>query len=758
MRNESFARLLKAGINSAAYYEGRTAPTIEHDLGQQIGVAGTTIQRYKAGYVPPEARTIRILAELAVKRGHQNKAWLNEFLHAAGYPDPLSVIDDLYPEHARRDYQAGVFHNIPAPSYGKFIARTAAYAEVVDGLQQRSPVVLITGLGGMGKTSLAREVALGGLHGDLDGLAFAGVVWISDKDSPGTTNFATVLDDIARTLDYPSFTTYEFDEKRRAVEQLVRRERLLLVVDNFETITDGALLTWLLRLPEPSKALVTSREYSRAFRNNTFVVDLRGMDTGEAQEMICYRLQILRIEHVVADLGQLAPLIYATGGNPKAMELALGCIKYDYRSLQQVIDDLHAARGELFDDLFARCWSLLDEAARRVLLAMPLFQGSASEAALATTSDVRQPMFQQAVERLTNLALLDAIRTDLHQPVRYSVHPLVRAFATAKLHETSEFEPPARERWVRWYIRLATAVSYCWDDAARLNLLDLEQATVHAVLNWCREHARHNDVVAMAKGVGYYYLVRGLWDMDLPCNLMHAEAARHLGDRAEEAQALSYHVHMLCRQGNGAGAAIHLAHLLELADAARFTGNIVFDIHHAVALHAAMHGDYAAAQQAWEQSLECGNEFTPNIAVVNRQWLADCLYTRGNIEGARVLLDETLADAQRLKMVRSQLFCRIRLAAIAVDNADYSAASALLADCEKLARETRDTEHFGATRLVTAQLYAARGDSRSARRAATDAIDQFQRLGLWRELEQARVQLAGLSDGVTSDLEAHQIQ
>jgi len=65
-------------------------------------------------------------------------------------------------------------------------------------------------------------------------------VWVSDKDRPGTTNLSVVLDEIARTLDYPGFTQFSHDEKRYEVEQLLRRQRILLVVDNFETITDGA--------------------------------------------------------------------------------------------------------------------------------------------------------------------------------------------------------------------------------------------------------------------------------------------------------------------------------------------------------------------------------------------------------------------------------------------------------------------------------------------------------------------------------------
>ena len=49
-RSETFGRLLKGAINSIAAYEGKTAPAVEAELGDQIGVTGASIQRYKAGY------------------------------------------------------------------------------------------------------------------------------------------------------------------------------------------------------------------------------------------------------------------------------------------------------------------------------------------------------------------------------------------------------------------------------------------------------------------------------------------------------------------------------------------------------------------------------------------------------------------------------------------------------------------------------------------------------------------------------------
>src|SRR5215213_8640752 len=110
-RSETFGRLLKGAINSIAAYEGKTAPAIEDELGAQIGVAGSTIQRYKAGYLPTEPRVVQILAEAAVRRGFLSRAWLQRFLQAARYPSPdalLTQLADVVGQATRSDADGGL--------------------------------------------------------------------------------------------------------------------------------------------------------------------------------------------------------------------------------------------------------------------------------------------------------------------------------------------------------------------------------------------------------------------------------------------------------------------------------------------------------------------------------------------------------------------------------------------------------------------------------------------------------------------------
>ncbi|MEI8167437.1 MAG: NB-ARC domain-containing protein, partial [Chloroflexales bacterium] len=438
-RSESFGRLLSGMVSSIAAYEGKTSAVVEEELGAALAVAGKTVQRYKAGYLPPTDEAVRLLAEAAVRRGFLGREWLQRFLHAARYPGADRLLDELCPVPQVRPRPPRVYENLPAPTYSQFVMREQAFAELLDGLQQRSAAVLVLGLGGNGKTSLAREVAAHCLRAVEGAPRFDAVVWVSDKDRPGTTNLSVVLDEVARTLDYPGFTQFADDEKRREVEQLLRRQRVLLVVDNFETITDSALLTWLLRLPEPSKAIITSREYRREWRSS-WPVELRGMREGEAWALISERARVLKIDRLVGERAQLEPLLAATGGNPKALSMTLGLLKYERRPLQAIVDDLYAARGDLFDDLFVRAWALLDEAARRILLVATFFPTSASGDALRASADVQGFAFDRAVERLADMALLDVQQTDLNSPPRYALHPLVRAFAGVRLAEQPGFE------------------------------------------------------------------------------------------------------------------------------------------------------------------------------------------------------------------------------------------------------------------------------------------------------------------------------
>lgn len=755
-RNKSltFGSLLSAAISYIAACENKTVALVEDELGEKLEVSGKTIQRYKTGILPPQTHgrdTIRILAEAIVTRpvGALGRIWLERFLQAARYPAAERLLAELCPLPASGERPERIYENLPAPTYTQFVMREQAFANVIDGLCQRTAAVLIVGMGGNGKTSLAREVATLCVRKTGDAPHFDAIVWVSDSDRPGTTNHSTVLDTIARTLDYPGFTKFTHDEKLYEVEQLLRRQKVLLIIDNAETITDRSLFDWLLRIPEPSKSIITTRERNR-WLWGSWPVELRGMDDVEARTLLQQQLTSLRIAQMVRDPRQLNPVVEATGGNPKAITMVAGLLKHERRPLETIIEDLRAARGDLFHLLFDRAWELLDDAARRILMVMTFFPDSASIEALSASANVAGFDLDRARERLADLSLLDIQQDDLAHAPRYLLHPLVRAFASARLAEQPAFEQQARERWGTWYRQLASQVGWCWNDHSKLALLDLEHGNLFAVLEWAYTHAWYAQIVQLCQGAEYFYYVRGLWDKKLALNIIHASAAHTVQDYAEESRALSFHVYMLSRQGKLDEAKIYLSRLHEIEHSVDLPGDNYFWIQHANALYWFVQDDYEQAYQHWRKSLEYAQPLSIQTHINASQWIGSYLYRAGKIAEAQHQLQTTLETSIKHGYIRGVVHCQHGLALNALHQGDVAQAEAALVVCQTHALQYQDREYLAAIRRLSARLHLMNEHDAEAYAAFSESMDIFERLGMRREWTETHAEREALEARIST--------
>jgi LuxR family glucitol operon transcriptional activator len=745
-RNPVFGQLLKGMLSSITAFEHKKAWMIEQEVGELIGVEGRTVQNYKAGQIPTEAKTIRLLAELSVSRAYLNKRWLRWFLKEARYPAVDSLLQELFESSEEYAELSPVRHNLPAPSFTQFVERVKPFADIIEGLQQRSAVVLLVGPGGMGKTSLAHEVASRCVQRRAEMPNFDAVVWISDKDHPGSTTFATVLNEIAYILEYPGYIQLATSDKQRKVEEVLRKTRVLLVIDNIETVGDNALMRWLVRFPEPGKVLVTSRELSPMLRNSSWVVELRGMTDEEAYTLVRQRTHLLKLQDIISDAQEIAPLVMATGGCPKAIELGLGLIKYEQQSLRQMVETFSAAHHGLFDNLFSRAWSSLDQDAQHVFLAMSLFLGSASAEALAVTADVQGLAFDRSLERLIDLALVDVHQLDIHSLPRYALHPLVRVFAQARLAEHAAFEEQARKRWVCWYVEFTSGIGFTWDDSTMLRRLDSEHETVFAVIRWAASHQWHEETIRLARETEYYYYVRALWDRKLALHVMYAEAAQGLEDTQQEMIALSMHVQLLSRQGKVSEAETFLPRLNELATSSPLQEDEPFFFyHHALGLYHLARGELVDAQHEWQYILEHSAGLPSHMYIGTRQWLATCLYHQGLLEAAYQQYHEAREGAQQQGYTRYVNLIQLKLARIHIEQGEEEEAAALVARIYNSVQQGQDRELLAHTQYVRAHLYRLRGNREVAYAALLEAIELFERMGLTIETTAARHELNDLA-------------
>ena len=432
-------------------------------------------------------------------------------------------------------------HNLPPRS--EFIGREKEKARVHEALQSRSYLVSIDGIGGIGKTVLALEVAHECLHaskgeGPTDGIAtFDGFIWTTAKDRDLTSN--ALLDVIARTLDYPGIAQQPVEEKRGAVRKLFQEKPYLLIVDNFETITDEGVRDFLLELPEPSKALITTREQKL---RQVWAISLEVLTESEALALIRSegrRLGLTSLER--AEDRVLLHLYQATGGAPLAIKWAVGQIKQRGQSLDTVLAALYEARGDIFDNIFTRSWDLSSVSARQVLMMMPIFAASASRAGIEAASDVHHFALDEALGQLVEMSLVDATdELDLAQR-RYSIHPLTRAFAMNKLQQ--EAESQAFERILAYYKKLVTppkkmevSVPY-WDyllfEHTWAQSLEREWDNLDYVIRRALDEGRDAVALALFLPIVHFLNVWGLWDKRLQLSREMCQAANRLRDPSE---------------------------------------------------------------------------------------------------------------------------------------------------------------------------------------------------------------------------------
>jgi tetratricopeptide (TPR) repeat protein len=629
-------------------------------------------------------------------------------------------------------------HNLPPRS--EFIGRETEKARVHEALLSRSYLVSIDGIGGIGKTVLALEVAHECLRasrgeGPTDGIAaFEGFIWTTAKDRDLTLN--GLLDAIARTLDYPGIAQQPVEEKQITVRKLLQEKPYLVIVDNFETVTDEGVRDFLLELPEPSKALITTREQRL---RQVWAISLKGLKESEALTLI--RSTGRRLGLTALEQGEdrvLLHLYEATGGAPLAIKWAVGQIKQRGQSLDTVLAALHEARGSIFEDIFARSWDLLSASTRRVLIVMPVFATSSSRAGIEAASDVHHFDLDEALGQLVEMSLVDATdELDMTQR-RYSVHPLTRAFAAAKLQQESE--TLAFERMLVYYKQFVTPprkilvdVPY-WDyllfDHTWAQSLRQEWDNLDYVIRRALGEGRDSAALELFLPIVHFLNVWGLWDERLQLSREMCQAASRLGDSSEAWLWIDAIGHILSQQQQVSDWEEALKKGRAVAEQFGLTDALILADAHEALLYSKV-GDISHAMQKIESVmeqvdvdsvLEC--EKVRQIVAARAVVVAGYLYrSEGELAHARELFERELE--LRRSVGENPAPVLARLGHLSLELNDNPLAEELLIQ----ALEIAGPKDLAWVNYGLALVAERKGEVQEARRLGELASEQYTRLG-----------------------------
>ncbi len=342
----------------------------------------------------------------------------------------------------RKEHCTRLKQRLEAPSYTELIGVESHLQTLFDLVV--SPdlpwLIFITGMGGLGKTSVADALSRRMIQANL----FDDFAWVSARQQifnlgggikpvhqPALTT-EDLVDKLAAQL-MPELTKQaplSLQDSLIALRTKLKEGRHLIVVDNLETIADIEILLPTLRdLSQPSKIILTSRQ-SLHYESGLYHYNLPGLLEDDTLRLIRHEARLHNLPHLeTAKDEDLKKIFELVGGNPLAIRLVVG--QTHVHPLDMVLADLEQAQGHKIESLYTfiyrRAWDGLDEITRRVFLAMPLVPEKGGDVAYLThLTELEEPVVRDTLSHLAILNLVDSYGNLTER--RYTIHNLTRTF------------------------------------------------------------------------------------------------------------------------------------------------------------------------------------------------------------------------------------------------------------------------------------------------------------------------------------------
>ncbi len=602
--------------------------------------------------------------------------------------------------------------NLPAQPTS-FVGREEELAEIASLLSEPDArLVSLVGLGGVGKTRLAVQAALGQIDAFSHGVYFVPLGPLSSPEF--------IVPTIADVLGFSFYQREGLDPKQQLLNFL-RAKQMLLVMDNFEHLVGGAgLLTEVLAIAPGVRILVTSRH--RLNLQGEWVLPVSGLrfpmngDTGRLEDHSAVQLFLRRAGQADAsgrlteeDMPCVIRICQLVEGMPLAIELAAAWLKV--LSCREIAAEIERGLGFLttqVQDLperhrslravFDHSWELLSAAEAAAFRRLSVFRGGFT----------REAATQVAGADLAILsALVDKSLVHRHESGRYEVHELLRQRAAERLQEQTGEANAARDRHSSHFLSFLERRTTALKGGGQRQALDeiaAEIDNVRDAWSWAVAHRRAAEMRRAAEALFRFYLTRSLF-----------QEGRQAFARA--VQALQGEDSAALRDAPEVGIALGVALALEgrLADA-------LYEDHR--------------AKELLESGLEMLNRFGARQELALVQLLAVSTYGWDDLARSERWIRESLAVSEALSDRSSVAWGLLELSEVTFDarRADYSELKAQLLNSLAIFKEVGDQAGAAACLFRLGQVAQhMQGDRQEARQRYQESVEISREIGdRWR--------------------------
>ena len=257
------------------------------DLGDKFSV----IHRYKSSLPSSEATYVSSIKSKMDKAVpvrndvmHGRPLTVDDYVFGFSFANQLGKRADIWPELAAslsalnenrssilskivmtidEERSTAVLNNLPRVDFDDtgFMPRPQLEADLKKKILGRHPVVTVLGDGGNGKTALMLQTAYRLVFSQDH--SFDAIIWISAKGSELTTKeIKRISDAITNSIEiFEKVAEFEpgVEDSVARVRRLLAENKILLIIDNLETVLDQRIRAFSEDIPGESKLVFTSR-------------------------------------------------------------------------------------------------------------------------------------------------------------------------------------------------------------------------------------------------------------------------------------------------------------------------------------------------------------------------------------------------------------------------------------------------------------------------------------------------------------------
>jgi len=321
-------------------------------------------------------------------------------------------------------------HNLPLPDYDEtgFLGREKETAELLAACRSNWPVVTVVGEGGFGKTALALKVAYELLDDETSD--FEAIVWATAKRTVLTLDDIQTIDgaiqdslSLIKSAAIQLGARTDEDAVMDEVADYLNSFKILLILDNLETVLDPLLTKFIRRSSGKSKILATSRvgigEMSYPFR-------LSGLSPAEAVQLLRATARVRRIPDIYKAKSEVLRG-YVTGMklNPGFIKWFVSCVQCGRQP------DVAITNPKTFLDFcLSNVYEHVSTAGKHICKAMIAVPGRHPLAMISYLSGLNGDELQQALAALqsANLVSMSSALTEAGSETVYELNELPRLY------------------------------------------------------------------------------------------------------------------------------------------------------------------------------------------------------------------------------------------------------------------------------------------------------------------------------------------